>query len=314
MITSMAKPTPYRHDSLSDAASQIRLLKLTSCEDDFSAISGELVAVGLAEAPDYVALSYVWGPETPLMQILLHGKPFNVQQNLYSFLWHFLRAGRNEMLWIDALCINQEDLTEKSSAVNSMGDLYRQAASVVIWLGSPDEIISEALSFLGSYVDDASTAQNDYFRDHKVTRYFDAIRRLVDDPYWSRIWIVQEFILARHIYVLYGTSWHGWDHFFSWLSSEDRRSRPDEIRGNQSKVSELSQQRDRHQAPSGPTGAMLIDLVTANRERNCKDSRDRVFGLLSLVDRPLPGSRAITANYQMSTAKLFFTIFEARDL
>jgi hypothetical protein len=97
----------------------------------------------------YEALSYEWGdPNGPRYDILLDGQPFTVRRNL----WHALRCLRTEFggrtLWVDAICINQENVSERNHQVGMMGHIYRSATSVRVWLGETSNNSREAILLL----------------------------------------------------------------------------------------------------------------------------------------------------------------------
>jgi hypothetical protein len=83
---------------------------------------------------DYEALSYEWGTSAKDLEISINGEPIRVRRNLHSALWH-IRTQRERLLWIDALCINQADVSERNHQVCLMGRIYSQAENVVVWLG-----------------------------------------------------------------------------------------------------------------------------------------------------------------------------------
>ena len=86
--------------------------------------------------PSYFALSYVWGPKSPTFHILINGERSAIRENLYNFL---LQSAPCDGLWIDALCINQQDNPERSHQVQLMGSIYRQAQMVWAWLGAAED-------------------------------------------------------------------------------------------------------------------------------------------------------------------------------
>ncbi|MCJ1241043.1 hypothetical protein MMC14_009047 [Varicellaria rhodocarpa] len=107
----------------------------------------ELVTATIGEAPDYYALSYRWGrsayrrdrPMSVTCHITLNQIATKVSENLYdalTYLYTRLRAS-SHLIWIDALCIDQHNLAERSSQVLHMRSIYDQADSVWIWLGVP---------------------------------------------------------------------------------------------------------------------------------------------------------------------------------
>jgi Heterokaryon incompatibility protein (HET) len=88
----------------------------------------------LIKTVPYIALSYCWGDPSVTLPILLNGCSFQVTVNLHSFLQHFRQSRTVSVLWIDAICINQGDATERSSMVRRMKSIYEYAKHVLIWL------------------------------------------------------------------------------------------------------------------------------------------------------------------------------------
>jgi hypothetical protein len=86
--------------------------------------------------PSYEALSYCWGDATRLQPVLCNGNSILwVTQNLSNALQRMRPENGSRILWVDAICINQEDLLEKSWQVRMMADIYLGAESVLAWLG-----------------------------------------------------------------------------------------------------------------------------------------------------------------------------------
>jgi hypothetical protein len=109
----------------------------------------------LESAKDYEALSYTWGIAAPSIPIQLHGKVTLVSENLYLALLHLRKRGV-KLIWVDALCINQEDLAERARQVSHMEEVYRRASLVWVWLGDNDEsseLAFDELHGLGQHLD-----------------------------------------------------------------------------------------------------------------------------------------------------------------
>jgi len=102
----------------------------------------------LDETPEYEALSYVWGDDTTRFRVAVDNSPFFVTPNLYSALRHLRLKDRDRVLWIDALCINQADEAERTHQVSCIGDIYREASSVIVWLGEESASSEIAMDFL----------------------------------------------------------------------------------------------------------------------------------------------------------------------
>ncbi|KAI1115259.1 heterokaryon incompatibility protein-domain-containing protein [Nemania sp. NC0429] len=98
----------------------------------------------LAEEQAFRALSYVWGAQRGMEEILLEGRPFKVTKSLYEVLRQLREdqpgppreiGYQKDYLWIDAICLNQQDVDEKSRQVPRMMEIYEAASVVLIWLG-----------------------------------------------------------------------------------------------------------------------------------------------------------------------------------
>jgi Heterokaryon incompatibility protein (HET) len=193
-------------------ANEIRLLVLNpgSREDPIECF---LEHYNVDHAKPYQALSYVWGSTHDPKAIHVDGSPFTVTKNLGGFLLSFRTEHECFVLWIDAVCINQNDIEERNAQIQLMKRVYECADSVVIWLGS--EILStgpavkhaehlyrslwlprlegegspeRALSSLTAV--DLSLLFGD---NSDITKeVWEGIQDLLQRPWWSRIWVYQE--------------------------------------------------------------------------------------------------------------------------
>jgi hypothetical protein len=121
-----------------------------------------------------------------------------VTTNLESGLRHMRYRIQSRILWIDALCINQQDMREREKQVRMMGSLYKSAASVHVWLGTADgnsavqAAVSCAVNSLQSYNSNASWSPSPL----EVI----GMQILASKPWWTRVWILQEVTLAPSPY------------------------------------------------------------------------------------------------------------------
>ncbi|KAH8745391.1 heterokaryon incompatibility protein-domain-containing protein, partial [Hyaloscypha finlandica] len=144
----------------------------------------------LQESISYTALSYTWGDASNPMGIVLDGKPFKVRKNLWQFLQKMRQQGSLELFWIDAICIDQENVQERNHQVSLMKDIYSKASQVAFWLGPASansnlaiEMIKMGPSFhkkglLPMWTPDEGKA----------------LLELCSRSYWKRIRIIQEFL------------------------------------------------------------------------------------------------------------------------
>lgn len=149
-----------------DAKEQIRIFTLSPSIKDSSTnpvidkalIGGSLEAVDRIDKPEYTALSYTWGNDTPLRTILIKGQQFEIITNLHDALTELRQKHKPVRLWIDAICINQKEDSEKNEQVIQMIDIYKAATSVFAWLGCAADDSDTGMKALGKIGDDAIRA------------------------------------------------------------------------------------------------------------------------------------------------------------
>lgn len=123
-------------------SSPIRLVVLEPGRGD-DPIRCRLTHVSLDDNPKYEALSYAWGDPSTTVPMYLEDEIFTVTASLEAALSN-LRDGslenpRERVLWIDAVCINQFYVLEKNHQVRQMGNIYKHAVRVLIWIGHNHE-------------------------------------------------------------------------------------------------------------------------------------------------------------------------------
>ncbi|EWG38414.1 hypothetical protein FVEG_14888 [Fusarium verticillioides 7600] len=192
---------------------------------------------------DFIALSYVWGypkrkEEEPPYLITVDGVAFEVGPNLYFALTQLSRSARIRQgfkVWIDAICINQADIDERSQQVTRMRDIYQSAWQVLIWLGPEEHESSLAISALYWLARESELDKpmdNFYFEEFSVDlrplviiwpRYKSSMKKDVyralfhffTRPYWRRMWIVQEVAMGNmNSPVLCGNSCISWNDLY----------------------------------------------------------------------------------------------------
>ncbi|KIW00453.1 uncharacterized protein PV09_07978 [Verruconis gallopava] len=160
----------------------------------------------------FKALSYVWGTAMHNEPIRVDGFEFSVTENLYAFLKEFRKEYDAEILWIDAICIDQQNIPERNAQIRQMKRVYEGADSVVIWLGNEVSTTKEAFEHLSHIYDsfwlqtvvkhNRPGAQLSAITSEQVSllfagpsgsaRAWDGIEDIFKRPWWSRIWVYQE--------------------------------------------------------------------------------------------------------------------------
>ena len=176
--------------------------------------SCEIFHASLSDDITYEALSYSWGDPKLQDSILLNGNITSVTVNLARALEDIRLDHRIRVLWVDALCINQENTTERNHQVKQMGAIYQKAERVVVWLGRPKSLggvsTLSVLDFLDKFFD--LGLEYSAYQPNLKAKWLELIA-LCELPYWHRLWIVQEIGLAADLHVYHGCSYKDWKTF-----------------------------------------------------------------------------------------------------
>jgi hypothetical protein len=234
----------------------------------------------------YVCLSYVWGEEHTLRWIRLGGRLFQVRQNLHAFLWSAIKKPhiRSEWLWIDALCIDQSNNSERSHQVQQMGHIFSHAAKVISWLGD-DKLIAQFLRESTNPLKlDASAP----------TRIRSGMLAFFESDYWARAWITQEVGLARLI-----TFMAGEEEIDRWQPPEEKEDDTLLHQTVEPVYFESSSHRWR--------GKSLLCLLKMFSRKKCRNPSDIVYSLLGLCGE---GSD-LQVDYEISGHELANRVLQA---
>jgi Heterokaryon incompatibility protein (HET) len=284
----------------------------------------------------YQALSYNWG-EDKKMDIVINGKIFQVRENLYHFLDECQRTPLiYNYVWIDQICINQETVCERNHQVQLMGRIFGSAIQVIAWLGPLSGDLAETAF---RFVKDENHHGPCSGSDPKQPRLVEDSRLLTKSmcalfgrPYWTRLWIVQEALLAKDLIFCLGHICAPSARLILFCRTQIRwfRDRSNDRLDNPSRnfvvpkaVCELLFATE-YRAPTGTLHATSQSLALTTRQNDlpdkthalehfslsqlienfsdldCADPRDKVFGLLGLAN---PKERIII-DYRMSCTEL----------
>ncbi|KAF5532124.1 heterokaryon incompatibility protein [Fusarium mexicanum] len=175
----------------------------------------------LDDINSYEALSYAWEGQDKPHEIIVDGKYLSITASLNDALFHMRRPDEDRVLWIDALCIDQNNIKERGHQVNRMGEIYKKAEKVVIWLGylsGSSIMFQSAVNMFGRNL--PSKAFREWSRDDNrwkdqwklIEAYLgssshdelaEALQSLLGKPWFSRVWILQEVANAKRITVGY---------------------------------------------------------------------------------------------------------------
>ena len=220
-------PTKYKYQPLLEPDS-IRVLQLHPSSDLTASPQCDLIGMRLCDSDNadhsYTAISYVWGDERDSHTISIGSSELTVGKNIHSALRHIRRRDRWIRLWVDAICINQFDLTERNHQVQQMCAIYSAAKETVIYLGDQDggNTGLSAWNFLErksewamdengdvDYSIPAKMEQKVEFRGDLDDVEIDVLER----PWFRRVWVFQEVVVSRNLSIQCGSRKISWNEF-----------------------------------------------------------------------------------------------------
>jgi len=358
----MYQYTPLQHPDW------IRLLILHPGEFE-SPIQIDLGQVEGVDDLQYEALSYTWatedGDSRQSSQITCqNGKTLLVTKNCELALRYLRKTDLSRFLWVDAICINQEDNRERGHQVERMRDIYANATEVLIWLGessrelvgpvrpncvpleekcdrsesssvvsqvdssdmpsaavSVSDVFLESLSrmmaevrqmqrkgqnpTLSSLYRDSESQLYEGMTKGKMTSYCVGFWDIVHRRWWSRVWVVQEVVVARSATLLCSKKCTPFQDFFDWhrLLEQDDSPKSQII----SRYFGIADYHLMTQSYVWRDPINLIELVLfAVRQLHASDPRDKIFGILGLSARF--GSLLPSPDYDASTTSIFTNV------
>jgi hypothetical protein len=191
-------------------------------------IEGSLTTTSLSDSvgttPEFKALSYTWSNPidkgnlfyNPYDVVDYHiscdGRRMKVTQNLHDALWQLRGLKESSPLWIDAICINQYNIHEKSHQLKLMSRIYADASWVIIWLGKEDPTTHGAIQSIKKKEDSlitttmfSSSNPTKCIQFNMTNQESDAVANLLQRTWFSRLWTLQEVLLPERTLTLCGS-------------------------------------------------------------------------------------------------------------
>lgn len=295
---------PFRHPRF-ERSRQIRLLRVHG-EEGLEKMRCTLIHVPLDNIlVPYQAISYCWGDQTAKDRVWCCKHRFlNINNSLAAVLRYLINSKAPGWFWIDAICIDQSNHEEKGRQVRMMGDIFMSAEEVVAWVGEPSHDSDVAIPFISSvrnafkhFHDLGQTTitldtLNKSLSCENPSANWLALSLFIHRPWFERVWIIQETVLATKTIIRCGNLSVEWESLA--IVAETL------VRSGVS-VSLLALHVDGHiQLPPRPLG----NLINVHRIRSYRiakkpvgfqklliscydfkatDPRDRIFGLLGLA-------------------------------
>lgn len=165
----------------------------------------------------YDALSYTWGTLEKTATVKVNGKPLKITANLHSALQQLRSQDSDKTLWVDAICIDQDNERERGHQVQQMCKIYSQSEEVIVWLGEAThetDILMDSLNQLQEYSSTHPyrawglkqwTTTWEVLHQHEDARLAEGLSLLLSRPWFRRVWVLQEVARSRKARVQCGT-------------------------------------------------------------------------------------------------------------
>lgn len=300
----------------------IRVLELKPSVNNEAPLQSSLqiARLGYDDYP-YDVMSYTWG-EPVFSQTLyiettppskgpsnggLH--PIGITTNLSKMLQNMRHPLHTRRLWVDALCINQKDDVEKSHQIPLMFQIYQQASRVVIWLGDSIED-QKRMRLLSIFArrrvqrdGPVSTMSRDYLQAVQ-----EAIYRLTEIPWFSRLWVVQEAVINTDVMMYCGVEKMSLLRLFDIVKDINSLSEHQPARLKSFlRMGDLWNEHARGHASEFSSGRCngdrkcpTVDIMERFEHFGCADPRDRVYAISTLQK-----CMRIIPDYRLSPEQVF---------
>ncbi|KAH3953372.1 hypothetical protein HBI56_113400 [Parastagonospora nodorum] len=315
------KPEPLLEQSILYGVTlnkeEFRLACLSAVPEPDYPLHLTLEIVADHDHPEYECASYSWGGEegdSSLCQPVYIGDYWDIllqTRNCWSMLC-FLRPKRGvRMVWVDAICINQENTNERGAQVAKMRQIYETCLRVVVYLG--DDLVTMPENYptwqAFNTIEDASSHSLRFATGHRLCNKRYGIRDLLSRRYFSRIWVIQELVVPEEVVIRLGNvnfsvnartidnTWFAW-------KQDDATSYPAHsvLAPHRSQWSTTSAPWFEHLAHKAFPSSDVKDVLSLLRltiNSSASDPRDRLFGVISLLGIP-HFQRDLSPNYSLS--------------
>lgn len=255
----------------------------------------------------YEALSYTWGNPRAVCEIFCKDSrsgitcSMAVTANCYDALKSLRLPGATRILWIDAICINQDDIQERGAQVAMMRSIYSNASRVVVYLGESDDESESVLQYAHDQHESV-----DFPRTTGVSvppPSAEAWRKFCSRPWFTRTWVLQELSSAQKVEVRCGSisvPWEALEDYYDNLGSRATRNAFHAPAGHQAML--FIKWIRRHN--SDDTALRLLEILRRTRWCLSSDSRDKIYGVVPMLGRveDLP---LLRPDYRCSVEELF---------
>ena len=291
----------YLFDTLPHNRDTIRLLVLEPTVKPETSVRCRLISIKMSDKPVYEAVSYNWGEPSPTQLVHVNQTSIKITTNLHDCLLRLRDTERSRILWIDAICINQNDNEERSHQIDLMPYIYSRARRVVAWLGESADGSDDVLTWIIDHREklrNSSGLQPPESLLEPITRFFER-------QYWYRTWIIQELLKAQKQLFICGGCQISAFKLFCFVEQCTY--------GELHKRLKILVWGAWEDSPKTAPGISFPQLLQLSSDTNCADDRDKIYALLGLLHVTDP-EHVLKADYTISTTKLFHEVLKVTNI
>lgn len=339
----MAYTNPFSYQHFEYPKEQIRLLILHPAARPEDQIRCDLQHVHLTSNLEYEALSYTWGDKSNECSILIENRTFPVRKNLAAALRHLRDRDTTRTLWIDALCIDQDNDDEKNEQVLRMIDIYRHARRTLVWLGEwpedpdhPEATPSSVQNFLHRAIELSRTDEMSY---EDIIIHGDGLScylrtaELLESAWFKRIWVLQEAAVAQEVTFVCGETTFAWDVLIEGFLAIGNMKDPPYIISRMNRWFEIhlkaiifcrryvQDPEYRQDLSHAPLPDRLLSLLLLSNDQAATNQSDQLYALLGLAGQAeeMKQEKSLKVNYKKESGEVLtglaiFLLKKTQDL
>jgi hypothetical protein len=254
----------------------------------------------------YDTVSYVWGSPTRTCHVTVDDYPFPITSSLANALPQLVNACQTGFLWIDQLCINQDDIEERNQQVGIMGSIYEQSHQCLVPF-SLDETFGTGKTNLFWPEGEEAVLTLQRFKNIGEESCYHMTNWIYRHEWFQRVWIFQEVVLAPNPLVLIGRwkiPFEVMDGLNGLIKTRLGKENAKKILPGYTFVEVVSRLRE-HPRLIQPTKVVTIDtLLNELANSKCSDPRDHIFAFLAVAIRQYDHFD-VKVDYSLSVPRTF---------
>ena len=284
---------PYKYQKL-EPSDSIRILELSPAPTYLAPLQACLIHTPSVKPMDgydgpyatpYEAVSYTWGIPDFTYDLECSGHNLHITANVNDLLRRLRKSTDSRFLWIDSICINQNDNEEKGIQIALMGDIYRLAQKVQVWLGEEND--GDHIRWVFAFIREMArpgkeTLERSYYNESLLEGdTAQCVDRFLSRPWFRRRWILQEVALGCDITIRCGALKLSW----KWLVDGLHIVENHPLTQRRS-LSATSQQALQTVMALNSVASDALDLLLRFHNSECTLPSDRLYALLGMTSGP----------------------------